>query len=68
MFAKGASGSHVWTDMYEAEEEDFAREDMSKLDTWVFEKVEKFLETSDEVIQEKLKSDKNVFFLHLLGE
>ncbi|XP_078056867.1 GPI ethanolamine phosphate transferase 1-like [Mustelus asterias] len=39
MFAKGASGDHVHTHMYPAEMEDFAAQDASKLDTWVFNEV-----------------------------
>ena len=67
MFAKGASGSHVSTDMYDAQQEDFAAKDNSKLDTWVFEKVQSFLENANDSIKEKLRTDQNVFFLHLLG-
>ena len=68
MFAKGASGSHVSTDMYDAEQEDFAAKDHSNLDTWVFKRVQSFLGSSNETIKEKLKTDQNVFFLHLLGK
>lgn len=35
----GASGDHVYTNMYPAVSEDFASEDASKLDTWVFDEV-----------------------------
>ena len=35
----GASGDHVFTEMYTADEEDFASSDPSTLDTWVFSKV-----------------------------
>lgn len=35
----GASGDHVYTHMYPAVSEDFASEDASKLDTWVFDEV-----------------------------
>ena len=68
MFAKGASGSHVSTDMYDAQQEDFAAKDHSQLDTWVFEKVQRFLENANDSIKEKLRTDQNVFFLHLLGK
>jgi phosphatidylinositol glycan class N len=68
MFAKGASGSHVSTEMYDAQQEDFAAKDNSKLDTWVFEKVQSFLENANDGIKEKLRTDQNVFFLHLLGK
>uniref|UniRef100_A0A8D0GME6 GPI ethanolamine phosphate transferase 1 n=1 Tax=Sphenodon punctatus TaxID=8508 RepID=A0A8D0GME6_SPHPU len=39
MFAKGASGNHVYTHCYAAEREDFGAEDATKLDTWVFDNV-----------------------------
>lgn len=68
MFAKGASGSHVSTEMYDAHLEDFAAEDNSLLDKWVFEKVKKFLENADDSMKKKLRRDQNVFFLHLLGK
>ena len=35
----GASGDHVFTDMYTADEEDFASSHASDLDVWVFDKV-----------------------------
>ncbi|XP_071959255.1 GPI ethanolamine phosphate transferase 1-like [Antedon mediterranea] len=69
MFAKGATGDHVFTNMYPAESEDFAGSDASKLDTWVFDEVQKFLNESknDENMHKKLTSTKVVLFLHLLG-
>ena len=67
MFAKGASGSHVTTEMYDAGEEDFASKDSSNLDTWVFDKVEEFLQNANETVQETLRMNQNIFFLHLLG-
>jgi len=41
----------------------------SLLDTWVFERVSEFFKKAndDEVLSQRLKSDKIVFFLHLLG-
>uniref|UniRef100_A0A8C0J8U2 GPI ethanolamine phosphate transferase 1 n=1 Tax=Chelonoidis abingdonii TaxID=106734 RepID=A0A8C0J8U2_CHEAB len=39
MFAKGASGDHVYTYCYTAEKEDFGAQDATKLDTWVFDHV-----------------------------
>lgn len=39
MFAKGASGDHVYTHTYPAQEEDFASTDASRLDSWVFTQV-----------------------------
>ena len=67
MFAKGASGDHVSTDMYGAHEEDFAAKDNSELDKWVFKKLQTFLENSNDSIKAKLQTNQNVFFLHLLG-
>lgn len=38
-FFLGASGDHVYTQTYPAEEEDFASTDASRLDSWVFTQV-----------------------------
>ncbi|KAL2085921.1 hypothetical protein ACEWY4_019241 [Coilia grayii] len=69
MFAKGASGDHVYTHTYPAESEDFASEDASKLDSWVFDEVKAFFNSAkgNENLLSKLHEEKNVFFLHLLG-
>ncbi|XP_042215038.1 GPI ethanolamine phosphate transferase 1-like isoform X2 [Homarus americanus] len=69
MFASGSERGHIETFMYKAEEEDFARSDASKLDTWVFEKVEAFFKEAgeDKKLNERLHEDRIVFFLHLLG-
>ncbi|XP_057680088.1 GPI ethanolamine phosphate transferase 1 isoform X2 [Corythoichthys intestinalis] len=69
MFAKGASGDHVYTHTYPATEEDFASTDASMLDTWVFTQVKSFLQSakSNSTLMADLLKDKNVFFLHLLG-
>ncbi|XP_069814234.1 GPI ethanolamine phosphate transferase 1 isoform X2 [Dendropsophus ebraccatus] len=69
MFAKGASGNHIFTHCYLAESEDFASEDATKLDTWVFDHVKIFFRSaqSNETLLRKLNEDKIVFFLHLLG-
>ncbi|KAJ3219626.1 Glycosyl phosphatidyl inositol anchor synthesis [Dinochytrium kinnereticum] len=70
MFAEGATDrSRVDMFMYPAESEDFAEEDASKLDTWVFDKVDEFFKnaTVDAELDALLRSDKIVFFLHLLG-
>ncbi|PNF41340.1 hypothetical protein B7P43_G16621 [Cryptotermes secundus] len=70
IFAKGASGSHVYIDVYGSEVEDFSgRRSTTRLDTWVFRKVEEFLNRAktDAVLNEKLHQDKIVFFPHLLG-
>ncbi|XP_069075600.1 GPI ethanolamine phosphate transferase 1 [Pleurodeles waltl] len=69
MFAKGASGDHVYTHCYPADQEDFAAQDASKLDTWVFAKVKDFFHSakSNQTLLSQLNEDKIVFFLHLLG-
>uniref|UniRef100_A0A8C9T4I8 GPI ethanolamine phosphate transferase 1 n=1 Tax=Scleropages formosus TaxID=113540 RepID=A0A8C9T4I8_SCLFO len=69
MFAKGASGDHVYTHMYSAAMEDFAAKDASKLDTWVFDEVKAFFSSAkgNESMLAKLRQEQNVFFLHLLG-
>uniref|UniRef100_A0A665X127 GPI ethanolamine phosphate transferase 1 n=1 Tax=Echeneis naucrates TaxID=173247 RepID=A0A665X127_ECHNA len=69
MFAKGATGDHVYTYTYPAEEEDFASTDASRLDSWVFAQVKSFFQSakSNSSLRASLHEDKNVFFLHLLG-
>ncbi|KAL1006607.1 hypothetical protein UPYG_G00074380 [Umbra pygmaea] len=69
MFAKGASGDHVYTHTYPADREDFASTDASRLDTWVFDEVKLFLQSAREnsSLMSSLQEDQNVFFLHLLG-
>ncbi|XP_066577902.1 GPI ethanolamine phosphate transferase 1 isoform X1 [Amia ocellicauda] len=69
MFAKGASGDHVYTHTYPAEKEDFAAKDASKLDTWVFDEVKAFFNSAkeNETLRSRLHEDRIVFFLHLLG-
>lgn len=69
MFASGAERGHIETFMYKAEEEDFASNDASRLDTWVFQNVESFFTKASEnkMTREMLHQDRIVFFLHLLG-
>ncbi|XP_067107650.1 GPI ethanolamine phosphate transferase 1 [Osmerus mordax] len=69
MFAKGASGEHVYTHTYPAENEDFASTDASRLDTWVFDQVKAFFQSAriNSTLKTMLQEDQNVFFLHLLG-
>ena len=49
--------------------EDFSASDLTKLDSWVFDKVESFFNAAREDVnlQLKLRQDKVVLFLHLLG-
>ncbi|XP_053570598.1 GPI ethanolamine phosphate transferase 1 [Bombina bombina] len=69
MFAKGASGDHVFTHCYSAESEDFATADAAKLDTWVFEQTKAFINSAhnNHTLFKQLHEEKIVFFLHLLG-
>lgn len=69
MFAKGASGNHVYTYSYDAQREDFGAHDATKLDTWVFDKVKDFFHgaRNNQSLFSKVNEEKVVFFLHLLG-
>ncbi|KAM6349927.1 GPI ethanolamine phosphate transferase 1 isoform 1-T1 [Podargus strigoides] len=69
MFAKGASGDHVYTFCYSAESEDFGAQDATELDTWVFDHVKSFFNSSrsNQTLFSALNEDKVVLFLHLLG-
>lgn len=68
MFQEGAVPGRVDADMYGAEEEDFSK-DATHLDTWVFDRVEELFARAgqDPELNARLRQDKNVFFLHLLG-
>ncbi|XP_004579512.2 GPI ethanolamine phosphate transferase 1 [Ochotona princeps] len=69
MFAKGASGDHVYTHTYGAEREDFGAQDATKLDTWVFDNVKDFFHAArnNQSLFSKVNEEKIIFFLHLLG-
>nr|XP_036874832.1 GPI ethanolamine phosphate transferase 1 [Manis javanica] len=69
MFAKGASGNHVFTYSYDAINEDFGADDVTKLDTWVFDNIKEFFHAArnNQSLFSKLNEEKIVFFLHLLG-
>lgn len=68
MFKEGAVPGRVDAEMYSEELEDFTV-DATHLDTWVFSKVHNLFESakSDPELDRKLRDDKVVFFLHLLG-
>lgn len=68
MFEMGAVPGRVDTFMYEAEAEDFSS-DATHLDYWVFDHVkELFAEAKTNAdLNARLREDKVVFFLHLLG-
>ncbi|XP_019377179.1 PREDICTED: GPI ethanolamine phosphate transferase 1 [Gavialis gangeticus] len=69
MFAKGASGDHVYTYCYTAEKEDFGAEDATVLDTWVFDNVKNFFYAarSNQTMFSNVNEEKVILFLHLLG-
>ncbi|KAJ7396578.1 GPI ethanolamine phosphate transferase 1 [Pitangus sulphuratus] len=79
MFAKGATGDHVYTFCYAAESEDFGAQDAAKLDLWVFDHVkinilmaysmQNFFNSSrsNQTLFSALNEEKVVLFLHLLG-
>lgn len=68
MFKEGAVPGRVDADMYGEEAEDFTI-DATQLDTWVFDKVKGVFASAkeDPELNAKLREDKSVFFLHLLG-
>ncbi|KAJ5326472.1 hypothetical protein MYU51_010033 [Penicillium brevicompactum] len=68
MFKEGAVPGRVDADTYSEEAEDFTV-DATHLDTWVFDKVHGLFESAktDPELDRKLRDDKLVFFLHLLG-
>ncbi|XP_023368169.1 GPI ethanolamine phosphate transferase 1 [Otolemur garnettii] len=69
MFAKGASGDHIYTHSYDAKREDFGAHDATKLDSWVFDNVKDFFHAArnNQSLFSKINEEKIVFFLHLLG-
>lgn len=68
MFEHGAVPGRVETHMYEAEAEDFSQ-DATHLDYWVFDHVREFFAkaATDQDLNQALRQDKVVLFLHLLG-
>ncbi|CAG5124117.1 unnamed protein product, partial [Candidula unifasciata] len=69
MFSKGASGGHVTISCYPSGLEDFAGSDKTVLDSWVFDQVKAFFASASTnvTLDQALREDKLVFFLHLLG-
>lgn len=68
MFSQGAVPGRVDADHYDAEFEDFTS-DATHLDIWVFDKVKALFEEArtNATLNQILRQDKLVFFLHLLG-
>ncbi|XP_057555912.1 GPI ethanolamine phosphate transferase 1 isoform X3 [Hippopotamus amphibius kiboko] len=69
LLLRSASGNHVFTYVYDSHSEDFGAQDVTKLDTWVFDHVKEFFHAArnNQSLFSKLNEDKIVFFLHLLG-
>ena len=69
IFKKRGEDTRIWTDSYGTDMVDFGIRDARDQDKWSFDRLEKLLEESkqDANLERKLKSDKVVFFLHLLG-
>ncbi|KKZ59321.1 GPI ethanolamine phosphate transferase 1 [[Emmonsia] crescens] len=68
MFKEGATPGRIDAESYGDEAEDFSK-DGSQLDIWVFEKVKALFAAAkeDPELDARLREDKLVFFLHLLG-
>ncbi|OXV08227.1 hypothetical protein Egran_04014 [Elaphomyces granulatus] len=68
MFKEGAVPGRVDADTYAEEAEDYTL-DATQLDIWVFERVKELFASAkkDPEVNAKLRDDKVVFFLHLLG-
>lgn len=69
MFAKGASGDHVYTSSYSSEEEDFMSSDPSQSDAWVFDRVKIFLQQirENKTLENMVNENGVILFLHLLA-
>ena len=68
MFSTGAVPGRVEDQTYGAEFEDFSK-DATELDYWVFDRVKQLFNDAetDAELNARLRQDKVVFFLHLLG-
>ncbi|CAJ0577592.1 unnamed protein product, partial [Mesorhabditis spiculigera] len=61
--------AHINIQSYSASEEDFSSNEAHKLDEWVFQRFEKLLHEADRdaMLDQRLRAEKRMFFLHLLG-
>ncbi|KAI0084356.1 Phosphatidylinositolglycan class N-domain-containing protein [Irpex rosettiformis] len=68
MFGQGATPGKVDMWCYHEDEEDFTK-DATHLDTWVLDHLQSLLHnaTTDDDLNQQLREEKTVFFLHLLG-
>ncbi|XP_064466864.1 GPI ethanolamine phosphate transferase 1-like isoform X2 [Ornithodoros turicata] len=69
LFTKGVRGKHIVAHAYDSDNIDFADEDASRLDSWVFDQFEEFLQLAakNDSLAKQLNQEKIIFFLHLLG-
>lgn len=70
MFSSKAVNNNVIGKCYKEDMIDFADKNGARLDEWVFLEVEQFFKTarSNDTLSRQLRSDKLIFFLHLLGK
>ncbi|KAI0668974.1 PigN-domain-containing protein [Trametes maxima] len=68
MFARGATPGKVEMWCYDEDEEDFTK-DATALDVWVLDHLRALFHnaTTDQTLDTRLRGEKTVFFLHLLG-
>ena len=67
--ADGTGPHHVTTFMYPDEYNDFGQADATILDSWVFERVEKFFQeaSEDATIQKEINQERVILFIHLMA-
>ena len=68
MFKEGAVPGRIDADTYPPDFEDYSK-DATELDVWVFDKVKQLFASAktNATVDNALRQDQNVFFLHLLG-
>ncbi|CAG0879015.1 unnamed protein product [Darwinula stevensoni] len=66
MFSRGGAEHKMDLNTYPSEIEDFASQDPSAVDVWVFKRVKEFL-LNGTIPFDTLNQSGNIFFLHLLG-
>ncbi|ERR1711911_549127 len=69
LFLVPGSRGNVFTHTYSSEIEEFTGHDAYKLDEWVFEQFERFVDIAahNQTLTEMLNQNGIVFFFHLLG-
>lgn len=70
MFKSKVTSKHVIGDCYKEDMIDFSDENGARLDEWVFSRVEQFFLSAqkNKTLNDQVRSDKLVLFLHLLGK